>query len=198
MPPSQINQIIVNLIRTATQIIILLDIVAIMVFVWGIIKFIAAAGNPEQLKKSRAILWYGVIAFFVLASVTGIVLALQSYFGITGQPINIIPQLGPINIPSFTGSTGGYHNGGTGGTGGFPSGGSTGTSGGNGGSQNDSCSENVWQQNYAKCLECLPQQDYSAKEQYCRNYFSYDINTPPCHDVCNSACIDYDPATCSF
>lgn len=106
---SILNQIIVNLIRTAALVILLLDVMAIMVFVWGIVKFIFAAGNPEALKKARGILWWGVIALFVLASVTGIVLVLQTYFGVTNQPIPI-PQFGPLGpegptmltIPSFT------------------------------------------------------------------------------------------------
>lgn len=95
---SLLNQIIVNLIRTATLVILLLDVLAIMVFVWGIVKFIFAASNPEQLKKAKGILWWGVIALFVLASVTGIVLLLQDYFGVNNQAIPI-PQFGPVQAP---------------------------------------------------------------------------------------------------
>lgn len=91
---SLLNQILVNLIRTATLVIVLLDVMAIMVFVWGIVKFIFAASNPEKLKDAKKILWWGVIGLFVLASVTGIVIALQSYFGVTNQRIPV-PQFGP-------------------------------------------------------------------------------------------------------
>lgn len=141
MPPSLINKIIVNLIGTATLVIVLLDIMALAVFVWGIVKFIFAASNPEKLKDAKQILWWGVIGLFVLTSVTGIVIALQTYFGVTSQSIPIL-QFGPVTIPGFTGS--GYQGGGNGGfgsnggqptRGGFPSGGSSGggISGGNGG-----------------------------------------------------------------
>ena len=97
MSPSLINKIILNLIQTATLVLFFLEIVALMVFVWGIVKFIAAAGNPEALKKARGILWWGVIALFVLTSVTGLVLALQVYFGVdASQPIPV-PQFVPIS-----------------------------------------------------------------------------------------------------
>lgn len=112
MPPSQINQIIVNLIGTARLVLVLLFVLALLVFVWGIIKFIVAASNPEQLKKARGILWWGVIGMFVLASVFGIVVAIQVYFGIAGDVPIPIPQFGP------GGSIGGTNIGGNGGLGG--------------------------------------------------------------------------------
>ena len=102
----QINTIIENLIGTATQLLILLDIMALMVFVWGIVKFIFAAGNPEQIKSAKGILWYGIIGLFILTSAFGIVLALQTYFGVTAQPIPI-PQFVPrsagtnSNLPNW-------------------------------------------------------------------------------------------------
>lgn len=112
MPQSQINQIIVNLIGTAKLVLALLFVLALLVFVWGIVKFIVAASNPEQLKKARGILWWGVIGMFVLASVFGTVVAIQVYFGIAGDAPIPIPQFGPVTIPSFIGS--GENNGGSG------------------------------------------------------------------------------------
>ncbi len=97
MPPSHINQIIVNLIGTARLVIILLFVLAVLVFVWGMVKFIFAASNPEKLKEAKGILWWGIIGMFILASVFGIVVALQVYFGI-GAPSIPIPQFGPGGI----------------------------------------------------------------------------------------------------
>ena len=110
MPQSQINQIIVNLIGTAKLVIVLLFVLALLVFVWGMVKFIFAASNPEQLKKARGILWWGIIGMFVLASVFGIVLAIQSYFGIAGDVPILIPQFVPI--PAGSGGSGGGGGGG--------------------------------------------------------------------------------------
>lgn len=100
---SLINQIIVNLIGTARLVLVLLFVLALLVFVWGMVKFIFAASNPEEIKKARGILWWGIIGMFVLASVFGIVVALQVYFGV-GAPSIPIPQFGPggttITVPS--------------------------------------------------------------------------------------------------
>lgn len=111
MPPSQINQIIVNLIGTARLVLVLLFVLALLVFVWGMVKFIFAASNPEKLKDAKGILWWGIIGMFILASVFGIVVALQEYFGI-GAPSIPIPQFGPGS------SIGGSNIGGNGGLGG--------------------------------------------------------------------------------
>lgn len=94
MAQSQINQIIINLIGTARLVLILLFVLALLVFVWGMVKFIFAASNPDKLKEAKGILWWGIIGMFVLASVFGIVVALQVYFGI-GAPSIPIPQFGP-------------------------------------------------------------------------------------------------------
>lgn len=106
MPPSQINQILVNLIGTARLVLALLFVLALLVFVWGMVKFIFAASNPEQLKKARGILWWGVIGMFVLASVFGIVVAIQVYFGVAGDVPVPIPQFGPIPAGSGIGGSG--------------------------------------------------------------------------------------------
>ena len=106
MPPSQINQIIVNLIGTARLVILLLFVLALLVFVWGMVKLIFAASNPDKLKEAKGILWWGIIGMFVLASVFGIVVALQVYFGIEGPPQIPIPQFGPGGINSIGGNNG--------------------------------------------------------------------------------------------
>ena len=72
--------------------IIFLFIAATVVFIWGIVRFIAAAGNVQEIKKAKGIMLYGIIAIAVLAMMTGIIEFLQIYFGISGgQPIKI-PQ----------------------------------------------------------------------------------------------------------
>lgn len=105
MPPSQINQIIINLIETARLVLVLLFVLALLVFVWGMVKFIFAASSPDKLKEAKGILWWGIIGMFILASVFGIVVALQTYFGI-GEPSIPIPQFGPGGI-NATGGGGG-------------------------------------------------------------------------------------------
>ena len=89
----EINQIIINLTGTARLTITLLFVVALLVFVWGMVKLIFAAGNPQGIKDAKSILWWGIIGLTVLASASGIVFAIQAYFGVGPSPIPN-PQFG--------------------------------------------------------------------------------------------------------
>ncbi len=55
---------------------------AIVAFFFGIAKFIYEAGNPESKNKNKAIIYWGVIAIAVMASIWGIVGLLQNIFGV--------------------------------------------------------------------------------------------------------------------
>lgn len=89
---SKINKILTNIQDTLNIVIRILITMALVVFVWGIVRFIAAAGNIQEVKKAKGVMTYGIIALAILATMTGIIAFLQTYFGITGgQPIKI-PQ----------------------------------------------------------------------------------------------------------
>ena len=92
---SKINTILTNIQDTLNIVIKILITLALVVFIWGIVRFIAAAGNIQEVKKAKGIMLYGIIALAILATMTGIITFLQTYFGISpGQPI-IIPQFPP-------------------------------------------------------------------------------------------------------
>lgn len=59
------------------QIVVLVFVLAVVVFAWGIVKMISAAGNTEKLKQAKGIIWWGIIGMFVLASIGGIIAFLQ-------------------------------------------------------------------------------------------------------------------------
>ena len=81
---NQVTNIITQFTGAARITVTLLFVLAMLVFVWGAVKLITAAGDPEAIKKARGFMWWGVIAMAVLASVFGLVTFLQSYFGVTG------------------------------------------------------------------------------------------------------------------
>ncbi len=86
-----VTNIVNNLTGAARLGVTLLFVVAMLVFVWGAIKLIVSAGDPEAIKKAKSFMWWGVIAMAVLASVFGLVTFLQSYFGVTaGNGFNTI------------------------------------------------------------------------------------------------------------
>lgn len=89
---SKIKTILVNtidMVRLATE---LVWILTLIVFGWGIVKLIAAAGSPEKLKEAKGIIWWGIIGMFILASIIGIIVFVQEYFGIHGVQIIDVPQ----------------------------------------------------------------------------------------------------------
>ncbi len=64
--------------------------VALLLFFWGIAKFILAAGSEEAVKDGRRLLIWGVVALFVMISIWGIVELLQNVF-LGGSPIYSLP-----------------------------------------------------------------------------------------------------------
>jgi hypothetical protein len=80
----QATSIVTQVTNVARLVITLLFVLSFLVFVWGAVKLILAAGNPEKIGEAKGFMWWSVIAMAVLASVFGLVTFLQSYFGVTG------------------------------------------------------------------------------------------------------------------
>lgn len=93
--PTQVNTIVTNITGLSRMVITLLFVLAMLVFVWGAVKLVLAAGDPDAIKKAKSFMWWGVIAMAVLASVFGLVTFLQSYFGVTGGG-----GFNTVNVPS--------------------------------------------------------------------------------------------------
>ncbi len=91
---SKIGQIIVNAIGLVRSTVVLVWVIALVVFGWGIVRLIAASSNQEELKKAKGFLWWGIIGMFVLASIIGIIYFLQEDFDIPGGGVIIPPQFG--------------------------------------------------------------------------------------------------------
>lgn len=62
---------------------------ALLFFLWGLAKYIFAAGNEEAKDAGKRIMIWGIIALFVMASVWGIVAFLQDVFGVTGNTVDV-------------------------------------------------------------------------------------------------------------
>ncbi|MEY4747459.1 MAG: hypothetical protein RLZZ416_508 [Candidatus Parcubacteria bacterium] len=67
---------------------------AIVVFFWGLIQYLLKAG--EEKAKGLSIMFYGVIAIFVMVSIWGIIRLLQSTFKVTSTD-PVIPKGIQIN-----------------------------------------------------------------------------------------------------
>ena len=74
---------------------------AIVVFFWGLIRYLVSVG--EEKSEGLQIMFYGVIAIFVMVSIWGIIRLLQSTFKVTSTD-PVIPKGIQIN----TGTSGYY------------------------------------------------------------------------------------------
>lgn len=66
---------------------------AVLAFFWGIVKYVAAAGDESAAKKGKSIMIYGAVALFVLFSIFGIIRFLQVEFGLFGPSAMYNPQV---------------------------------------------------------------------------------------------------------
>jgi phosphatidylglycerophosphatase A len=69
----------------------LLVMLAVVVFIIGVVKFISGASDSTKRTEGRNFMIYGIIALFVMVSIWGLVSILQGTFGL-GNSV-LIPQL---------------------------------------------------------------------------------------------------------
>lgn len=71
--PSNLGDLIAMTIDLINPLIALCTALAVLVFVWGIVKYIASAGDQKKKESGRVTMIYGIIGLFVLFSFWGIV-----------------------------------------------------------------------------------------------------------------------------
>ncbi len=76
---SSAMQSVGGLISLATSILVG---VAILVFIWGLVKFIINAGDPEKRKEGKQLMLWGLVALVVIASLGAIISLISNTFGI--------------------------------------------------------------------------------------------------------------------
>lgn len=79
----------------------LLFAVAVLIFLWGVVQFIAKAGDEAGRTKAKGIMTWGIVGLVVMASVWGILNALVAYFGTgSAQPgTDIVPSVPVFRTP---------------------------------------------------------------------------------------------------
>jgi len=75
----------------AVGIIILLIIVATVVFIWGVLKYILAGGSEQRKKEGQSMIMWGLIGLFILVAMWGLVIILENTFGIEEGNIPKLP-----------------------------------------------------------------------------------------------------------
>lgn len=77
--------ILKNILRF--NVIPLLFVIATVIFLWGIIKFLTAAGNEEKLKEGKKLMMWGIIGLAVMLAAWGLVRAVVQTFLLPGGGI---------------------------------------------------------------------------------------------------------------
>ncbi len=72
----RINEFILN------PLILLLFVLALVMFMWGIIEFLSGQDNEEAREKGKRNMFWGVIGMVIMFSVYGIIYTLLATFGI--------------------------------------------------------------------------------------------------------------------
>lgn len=67
---------------------------AVIVFFYGIVKYILSAGDETKRKEGKGFMVYGVIGLFVMTSVWGLVYLISALVGIRGG--------GGVDLPTLT------------------------------------------------------------------------------------------------
>lgn len=81
---SNINGIVGLLIPLAVSI-------GLLVFIWGVAKFILHASDDSEREKAKKLMFWGLVALFVMVSTLSIVRFLYGEVGFTGS--FVLPQL---------------------------------------------------------------------------------------------------------
>ncbi len=91
--PTDLKSFIVLITNLFAQLVPLLVGVALIVFFWGIVKFIRSAGSETAREDAKNTLFWGVISLFVMVSLFGIINFFSNdLFGSGWSVLMVIPK----------------------------------------------------------------------------------------------------------
>jgi len=70
----------------------LLIAIAVVIFLYGVVKYITAGGAEEKRAEARNVMIYGIVGLFVMVAVWGLVNILISTFGLQ-TTVPLVPEL---------------------------------------------------------------------------------------------------------
>ena len=84
---SNFRGIVVAILDITNKLIPIMIATALIVFFWGLSRFILNSGSPEERKNGQNYMLWGIIALFVLLSVRGIIAFFSGEFGFPNSTI---------------------------------------------------------------------------------------------------------------
>jgi len=92
---SEIKQLIDNInTQIIAPIVLLLFVLALVVFFWGLADFIRGGDNEETKKNGREHMLWGIVGIFIMVGAWGIILIVTTTFGIDKPTLPDIFQTG--------------------------------------------------------------------------------------------------------
>jgi len=82
-----LDTVLIQIKGWLTTIISLLFILVTLYFIWGIIKYVTAAGDEAKIKQGKQHMIWGIIGMAVMAAAWGIVRVVIDTFGVGGGTI---------------------------------------------------------------------------------------------------------------
>ena len=76
----------------------LLIAIAVLVFFWGIVKFIFHADDERAVEEGKQLMVWGMIAIFVMVALWSILGYFQQELGLTSSNLGVLPQM-PDFVP---------------------------------------------------------------------------------------------------
>ncbi len=70
-------------------------VIAVAIFLWGIVKYITAAGDAEKAADARGYIIYGLIGLFVMVAFWGIIKVVSGTFGVQEGGTIDLPTISP-------------------------------------------------------------------------------------------------------
>ncbi len=67
--------------------------IAVVLFMWGVLKYIMSGDDDESRKKATSLMIYGIVAIFVMVGLWGLVGVLDGTFGFGGTTPAQPPEL---------------------------------------------------------------------------------------------------------
>lgn len=89
---ADVNSLIKTIMDILNVVVPLLIAVAVVVFLWGVVQYITAAGDEEKRKSGRQTMIWGIVGLFVMVAVWGLVNILISTFGLDTS-VPVVPGL---------------------------------------------------------------------------------------------------------
>lgn len=86
--PSAFDDVIFTIQQTLNDFVLpFLFVLATVLFIWGVIMYIAQSDDETARKKARGLMMWGIIGLAVILTVWGITALLVKYFGVGGEVI---------------------------------------------------------------------------------------------------------------